>query len=258
MPDWSDLAKAGKSGADGAQTNVGGAAIDVANAFLASDGDVTATFAPALDALAGFSLALPIPWSLIVAPIAGGAAKGAAGIRRLIELATRGAGLFLPIPVAQKFVAMLQDRWGTAWELAGKDKAAEFAHSQDCPGAVEAAVRAAGLNVEEQTRFAKMIYDLALKAGAKDWQAATVVIYMIEQGFAEKNGGGYAWTMADSLSKQHYGQKLRGQALRDAFLAKAGKAGLQAVNASQIGAGGGIGGALPLAALAIGAALLTR
>lgn len=154
------------------------AAINAGTAILASEGDVTTAFAPALKGLAALSLALPPPWNKIAAVSASAAIQGEAATRNYVGRGIVNLGKYLPFDKAQKAITTITNGWGTSWAYAGKDKLVQYQRTA-MPGGVEIAFLAANaalgsdkLNVEEAGRFADYVYKVAKDKGAADWQAA--------------------------------------------------------------------------------------
>ena len=176
------------------------AAINSGTAILASEGDVTAAFGPALQGLAALSLALPPPWSKIAAVSATAAIQGEKATRDYVALGVVNLGKYLPVDKAAKAIATISAGWGTSWAHAGKDKLVQYQRT-DMPGGLDLAFQAANsalgsgkLNLEEAARFADYIYQVAKDKGATDWQAALAADATLYPGILAKgNAPASAW-----------------------------------------------------------------
>lgn len=184
------------------------AAINAGTAILASEGDVTAAFGPALKGLAALSLALPPPWNKIAAVSASAAIQGEQATRQYVERGIVNLGKYLPIDKAQKAIATISGGWGTSWAYAAKDKLVQYQRT-DMPGGIELAFLAANaalgsdkLNVEEAGRFADYVYKVAKDKGATDWQAALAADATLYPGILTKgNAPPSAWAKHENYKK---------------------------------------------------------
>lgn len=176
------------------------AAINAGTAILATEGDVTAAFAPALKGIAALSLALPPPWNKIASVSTAAAIQGEKATREYIARGIVNLGKYLPVDKAAKAIATISNGWGTSWAYAGKDKLVQYQRT-DMPGGLDLAFQAANsalgsdkLNLEEAARFADYVYKVAKDKGATDWQAALAADATLYPGILAKgNAPPSAW-----------------------------------------------------------------
>lgn len=239
------------------------AAINSGTAILASEGDVTAAFGPALQGLAALSLALPPPWNKIASVSATAAIQGEKATRDYVARGLVNLGKYLPFDKAEKAIATVSGGWGTSWAYAGKDKLVQYQRT-DMPGGIELAFKVANsalgsdkLNLDEAARFADYIYTVAKDKGAADWQAALAADATIYPGILSKgNAPPSAWAKHENWRKISgiTGGETWDQA--KARLSKAAKLVPISYVPGQTGAGGsGSGGAI-VAAIAAAALFL--
>ena len=241
------------------------AAINSGTAILASEGDVTAAFGPALQGLAALSLALPPPWSKIAAVSATAAIQGEKATRDYVARGMVNLGKYLPFDKAAKAIATISGGWGTSWAYAGKDKLVQYQRT-DMPGGLELAFLAANaalgsgkLNVEEAGRFADYVYQVAKDKGATDWQAALAADETLYIGILAKgNAPPSAWAKHYNFVKL-FGGWNTGEKWSDVAARLNKKAGLVPIGwqpgQSSAAGSGGTGGAI-VAAIAAAALLL--
>lgn len=238
-------------------------AIAAGTAILASEGDVTAAFGPALQGLAALSLALPPPWNKIASVSATAAIQGEKATRDYVARGIVNLGKYLPVDKAQKAIATITGGWGTSWAYAGKDKLVQYQRT-DMPGGVEIAFLAAnkalgsdGLNTDEASRFADYVYKVAKDKGATDWQAALAADATLYPGIiAAGNAPPSAVAKHEAWRKQI---DIKVGETWDQAAARLGKAAglvpVSAVATTQSASGGGAAG---IAAAIAAAALLLR
>lgn len=241
------------------------AAINAGTAILASEGDVTAAFGPALQGLAALSLAMPPPWNKIAAVAASAAIQGEKATRQYVERGIVNLGKYLPFDKAQKAIATISGGWGTSWAYAAKDKLVQYQRT-DMPGGIELAFLAANaalgsekLNVEEAARFADYVYKVAKDKGATDWQAALAAGATIYPGIlAAGNAPPSAWAKYNGWRQKIGIQPGETWDQAAARLSKSG--GLVPITFGQAGqdANSGGGSAVGIAAAVAAAALLLR
>lgn len=187
--------------------------VDAGTAFLTSGGDVDKLYEPAFSALSVLSLALPTPLNALASIGLTGVKMSVDAIRGEIKEAFRGAGQYLPLDVSRKVTKELITSPLTYWNAAAHDKFAQYAFTNILDMAAIAAYNAAvsednKLNINAHARLANRMYDLCIKNGAKDWQAA-MVAYRVgnNSGASDTERAPWAGKLSKALSDKQYSSK---------------------------------------------------
>lgn len=161
-------------GAAYSKSDAAAAAFNVANTYVASDGDALATFNVALGSLAAASLVIPPPVGPIVAVVLGAGAKGVNVVAGYLGRSAANAARYLPIGATANVLAEMKSAWGTFGTEGAKDKICQTYRSNSAIKGllILSGFTLGGLDCGNSGRIAGRVYAEAVSSGAPTWAAA--------------------------------------------------------------------------------------